>query len=181
MSDEPKNAAPQESQLKVSDEIGKVDAMPRRASSPEPAAAASYGHGFGGMLESVGPSSETRSIADMVRETLGPETPTSATAAALADSTTDKPRALREVIEGLPLVVRNYIAELEACADSNPSAISTDPIIRISQNAQFVLDSRNSILSYEASGALQQIIKDAREVLDRVDELKKRADPQPEK
>lgn len=35
-----KNAAPQESQLKVSDELGKVDAMPRRASSSEPAGAA---------------------------------------------------------------------------------------------------------------------------------------------
>lgn len=36
-----KNAAPQESQPKVSDELGKFDAMPRRASGSEPAVAAS--------------------------------------------------------------------------------------------------------------------------------------------
>ena len=44
-------------------------------------------------------------------------------------------------------------------------SVSTDALVRISQNAQFVLDSRNSILSYEASGALQAILKDVRELL----------------
>jgi hypothetical protein len=42
-----------------------------------------------------------------------------------------------------------------------------NPLVRISQNAQFVLRSDSSILSHEASAALWRIINDARDMLAR--------------
>jgi hypothetical protein len=42
-----------------------------------------------------------------------------------------------------------------------------NPLIRISQNAQFVLRSENSILSHDASAALWRIINECRDLLAR--------------